>query len=128
MQNLNDRMEVFIKKVQTLNSSNAELQRKTDERSASRTVESCDYSETELSFRKTVEMDIAFSRKYMDEITLTRSTLEILLQNTHKKMSALEKTFTEQNDDLMNMTKEVRRLKTPFHKLQIERKSEESVV
>lgn len=44
MQNLNDRMEVFIKKVQTLNSSNAELQRKTDERSASRTVESCDYS------------------------------------------------------------------------------------
>ncbi|KAK3562305.1 hypothetical protein QTP86_033315, partial [Hemibagrus guttatus] len=233
MQNLNDRLAFYIQKVQSLKSSSADLQRKINEWSASRTLVSRDYSaylatikslqdqiqemsksnkeivqkiknanlaaedfqnmyKTELAFRRSAEMDTAYNRKEMDEITLSRSTLEmeyeslmeecILLQKTHKeekaqiqaqaehqvnisidaapstdlyktltkireryedlvaknrksleawyqkKISALDKKFTEENDDLKNATTEVRILKTKFHKLQIERESQESLV
>ncbi|KAK3533537.1 hypothetical protein QTP70_023319 [Hemibagrus guttatus] len=232
MQNLNDRLAFYIQKVQSLKSSSADLQRKINEWSASRTLVSRDYSaylatikslqdqiqemsksnkeivqkiknanlaaedfqnmyKTELAFRRSAEMDTAYNRKEMDEITLSRSTLEmeyeslmeecILLQKTHKeekaqiqaqaehqvnisidaapstdlyktltkireryedlvaknrksleawyqkKISALDKKFTEENDDLKNATTEVRILKTKFHKLQIERESQESL-
>ncbi|KAG7327706.1 hypothetical protein KOW79_009312 [Hemibagrus wyckioides] len=176
--------------IQDMYKSNKEIARKIE--NASLAAE--DYQNmynTELGFRRSAEIDTAYNRRQMDEITLSRSTLEmeyenlmeerILLQKTHKeekaqlqeqagphmnisvdaapstdlfetltkirehyeelvaknrkslevwfqkKISALDKKFTEENDDLKNATIEVRMLKTKFHKLQIDHESQENL-
>ncbi|MCJ8737938.1 hypothetical protein PDJAM_G00029720 [Pangasius djambal] len=137
MQNLNDRLASFIQKVHSLESSNAELERKVNEWCASRTVVSHEYSgflatikslqdqiqdisksngeaglniqnaslvaddfrskyELELGIRTWVETDTAHTRKVIDELTLTRSTLEIEYERLREEHVLLGKNHEEE--------------------------------
>ncbi|XP_026777493.1 keratin, type I cytoskeletal 13 isoform X2 [Pangasianodon hypophthalmus] len=137
MQNLNDRLASFIQKVHSLESSNAELERKINEWCAGRTVASHEYSgflatikslrdqiqdisksngeaglniqnarlvaddfrskyELELGIRTWVETDTASIRKVMDELTLTRSTLEMEYESLREEHILLRKNHEEE--------------------------------
>ncbi|XP_040001071.1 keratin, type I cytoskeletal 13-like [Xiphias gladius] len=137
MQNLNDRLAVYLEKVRVLESTNAQLERQIREWYEKQTPTLKDYSkyhviiddlrkkisaatqdnarlmlqidnarlatedfrvkfENELAVRMSVEADISGLRKVLDDLTMTRSDLEMQLEGLKEELIYLKKNHAEE--------------------------------